>query len=76
MLVGCYFLLQGIFLLQESNLCLLHLLHWQADSLPLAPPGMPQNFRGQCQITGNSSVCLFVLEKVWGKEMQRMKEIS
>ena len=21
------------------NLCLLHLLHWQADSLPLAPPG-------------------------------------
>ena len=30
--VGCHFLLQGIFLTQGSNLCL---LHWQADSLPL-----------------------------------------
>ena len=28
-------LLQGIFPTQGSNLCLLHLLHWQADSLPL-----------------------------------------
>ena len=28
--VGCHFLLQGIFLTQELNLCL---LHWQADSL-------------------------------------------
>ena len=25
----------------ESNLSLLHLLHWQAGSLPLAPPGKP-----------------------------------
>ena len=39
--VGCHFLLRGIFPTQESNLCLLHLLHWQADSLPLAPPGSP-----------------------------------
>ena len=33
--VGCHFLFQGIFLTQESNSCLLCLLHWQADSLPL-----------------------------------------
>ena len=33
--VGCHFLLQEIFLTQGSNPCLLHLLHWQADSLPL-----------------------------------------
>ena len=33
--VSCYFLLQGIFLTQELNLYLLHLLHWQVDSLPL-----------------------------------------
>ena len=32
--VGCHFLLQGIFLAQELTLHLLHLLHWQADSLP------------------------------------------
>ena len=36
---GCHFLLQGIFPLQGSNLHLLCLLHWQVDSLPLAPPG-------------------------------------
>ena len=29
---GCHFLLQGIFPTQGSNLGLLHLLHWQADS--------------------------------------------
>ena len=33
--VGCHFLLWGIFLTQGSNP---HLLHWQAGSLPLAPP--------------------------------------
>ena len=39
--VGCHALLQGIFPTQGSNLCLLNLLHWQADSLPLAPHGKP-----------------------------------
>ena len=39
--VGCHFLFQGIFLKQGLNPRLLHLLHWQADSLPLAPPGKP-----------------------------------
>ena len=39
--VGCHILLQGIFPTQESNLRLLCLLHWQAGSLPLAPPGKP-----------------------------------
>ena len=39
--VRCYFLLQGIFLTQGSNLCLLHLLHWQADCLPLSHLGSP-----------------------------------
>ena len=34
--VGCHFLLQGIFLIQGSNPCLLCLLHWQVDSLPLS----------------------------------------
>ena len=32
----CHFLLQGIFLAQGSNVCLLCLLNWQVDSLPLA----------------------------------------
>ena len=36
--VGYHFLLQGIFLTQGSNL---HLLHSQADSLPLSHQGSP-----------------------------------
>ena len=37
--MGCHALLQGIFPTQGSNLRLLHLLHWQAGSLPLSPLG-------------------------------------
>ena len=37
--VGCHFLLQGIFPTLGSNLSLLYLLHWQADSLPLSHLG-------------------------------------
>ena len=36
--VGCHALLQGIFLTQGLNRCL---LHCQVGSLPLAPPGKP-----------------------------------
>ena len=39
--LGGYFLLQGIFQTQGSNLRLLGLLPWQACSLPLVPPGKP-----------------------------------
>ena len=39
--VGCHALLQGIFPTQGLNRHLLHLLHWQVGSLPLAPPGKP-----------------------------------
>ena len=38
--VGCQFLLQGIFLTQGSNPCL---LHWQVDSLPLSHQGSNTN---------------------------------
>ena len=37
--VACRFTLQGIFLTQVSNQHLLHLLHWQTDSLPLSHLG-------------------------------------
>ena len=39
--LGCYVLLQGLFPTQGWNLLLLCLLHWQASSLPLAPPEKP-----------------------------------
>ena len=51
--VGCHFLLQGIFPTQVSNPCLLSLLHWQAGSLPLVPPGKP------IQYTGLSPDCVY-----------------
>ena len=41
--VGCHVLLQGIFPTQGLNLC----LHWQASSLPPAPPGKHVNNTGQ-----------------------------
>ena len=40
--VGCQALLQGIFLTQGLNPCLLCLLHWQEGSLPPVPCGKPQ----------------------------------
>ena len=39
--VGCHSLLQGTFLNQVLNPRLLCLLHWQADSSLLLPPGKP-----------------------------------
>ena len=41
--VGCYFLLQGIFLTQGLNPRLLCLQCWQVDSLPLCYLGSPIN---------------------------------
>ena len=39
--VGCHALLRRIFLTQELNPRVLCLLHQQAGSLPVAPPGKP-----------------------------------
>ena len=50
--LGCHFPLQGIFPTQGSNLCFLCLLHWQADSLPTAPPGKPIHSKRKSIKTG------------------------
>ena len=55
--VACHDLLQGIFLTQESNPNLLHLLHWQACSLPLAPPGRSINLM-QTQFKNSDSLAV------------------
>ena len=44
--VGYHFLLQGIFPTQGSNLHLLCVLHWQADSSPLGSTGKPRALMG------------------------------
>ena len=43
--LGWHFLLQGIFLTQGWNSILLHLLHWQADSLLLHHLGSPLHIK-------------------------------
>ena len=43
--MGCHALLQGIFLTQGLNPCLLCPLHWQVDSLPWHHVGSPYGFR-------------------------------
>ena len=40
--MGCHFLLQGIFLTQGLNPSLLRLPHWQADFSSLSYPGGPK----------------------------------
>ena len=44
--VGSHSLLQGIFLTQESNPCL---LDWQVDSLPSEPPRKLSNSYHECE---------------------------
>ena len=39
--VGRHAFLQGIFVTQGLDVCLLYLLRWQAGSLPVVPPGKP-----------------------------------
>ena len=50
--VGCHFLLQGIFLTQGWNQCL---LHWQADSLPLSHQGsLSQSLKWSFSVVSDS----------------------
>ena len=51
--VGCHTLFQGIFPTWGLNLCILHLLHWQAGSVPLAPPGKPKYVKSGGELTKN-----------------------
>ena len=60
--VGRHPLLQGIFLTQGSTLQLLRLLHWQACSLPLVPPGKPLGIT----IWSSSSTPRYILKRIEG----------
>ena len=57
--VDCHALLQGIFPIQGSNPHLLCLLHWQACSLPLVPPGKPSWLTSLCIKRG------FAVKRSW-----------
>ena len=79
---GCYFLLQGIFLNQGSNPRLLHLLHWQVDSLPLCHP---RTWAGKQTVTGPAAslsamepqafhFCLASPPYLWSSELSRLEK--
>ena len=55
---GCHALVQRIFLIQGSNLCLSNSLLWQVDSLPLVPPWKPFQETTCIQIASPSSLSL------------------
>ena len=55
--MGCHDLLHGIFSTQGSNLCLLCLLHWQVDSLPLNYLQSPYTYK--CVLSCFSCIRLF-----------------
>ena len=58
--MGCHALLQGIFLTQGLNPCLLCLMHWQTDSLPLAPPVHTHTHthaRARAHVAGKELAC-------------------
>ena len=59
--VDCHFLLQWIFPMQGSNLCLPCLLHWQEDSLPLSHLGSPHITLDYCINAINAFSFNFVL---------------
>ena len=85
--VGCHTFPQGIFLIQGSNPHVFCLLHWQAGSLPLAPPGKPcmpstcqklldSCVRGKSAIYGSagaSSPAQWLYVEEWGTSSIRVK---
>ena len=59
---GLPFPIPGIFLTQGSNPHLLHLLHWQEDSLPLCHLGSPhQRKRSFCSLSVSTSLCVALI---------------
>ena len=58
--VGCYVLLQGIFLTQGLKLRLLCLLHWQVGTLPLEPPGKPLKEHSHLQTCSSHEVLFWL----------------
>ena len=65
--VGCHCLLQGTFLIRGVNMCLLHLLHWQSNSLPLTHPGSPRGISIYSLISTSIEFLLFCAGALYTK---------
>ena len=87
--VGCHYLFQGIFLTQGSKLHLLRLLHWQAGSSPLVPPGKPHKkwYKGcvlpwlvfPCDLgadfTKLTHFCSLITNRLWWRENSQRRSV-
>ena len=75
--VGCHFLLQGLFPIQGSNLCL---PHWQADSLPFCHLGSPIMWMVETKRQLNDIVKVLEKKKrkenCWPKVLDQWKYLS
>ena len=70
--VGCHFLLQGIFLIQGSNLHLLCLLCWWADFFTTDPPGKPyKNVKRilKVYLRAEDKLCRVPHPQIWGIDL-------
>ena len=73
---GYHFLLQGIFLIQGLNSCLLCLLPWQAGSLPLAPPLMDFNSYCSTSDSKRQTACNFYSPKIMSSKIELFRSIA
>ena len=73
--VGCHALLQVIFPTQGSNLSLLFLLHLQAGSLPLAPPGKPPHMHYCLWNSDSASHFIFTTFKLQESCSERINQL-
>ena len=71
--VGCHFLLQGISPAQGLNPFLLHLLHWQADSLSLSHVGSPNSVYLPCISKWDSQVAQWIRNLPAVQETQELQ---
>ena len=72
---GCHFFLQGIFQTQGSNPHLLHLPHWEADSLPLHCLGSPGSRQANVMPFVYISQDLSLIHE-WGRQWGQLQQRS
>ena len=69
--VGCHALLKGTFPTQGSNSHVLCLLHWQAASSVLEPPGKPAGVLTPPEVVPAAPTALSAPDHTWQRRMGR-----
>ena len=76
--MGSHFLLQGIFPTQRWNPCLVSLLHWQVNSLPLSQQGSPEEHNSSviywAQKTRHNVACVSCSFPLFFKKQKKVNQ--